>query len=93
MAGQHTQTTTARGYGYAHQQLRRKISRVVAEGRAYCSRCGRWISPGAPWDLDHTDDRRGYRGASHRICNQRAAHGKPPLVPQRRAKALDWFDA
>jgi hypothetical protein len=94
MAKGHVLTTSQRGYGTAHQLLRRKIARLVNEGRAYCSRCGRPIRPGSPWDLDHDDrDRSRYRGSSHRICNQRARSGKPPLAPQRRAAALAWFDA
>lgn len=93
MASRHVLTTKQRGYGYQHQLLRRKIGRLVNEGRAVCSRCGTWIRPGSPWDLDHFDtDRSRYRGPSHRICNQRARAGKPTLAPQRRAAALDGFD-
>ncbi len=33
---------------------------------------GGFIAPGADWDLDHTDDRRGYLGAAHQKCNRRA---------------------
>ena len=90
----HTLTTRQRGYGWEHQVLRRKVARIVNEGRAHCSRCGRPILPGSPWDLDHDDrDRSRYRGPSHRLCNQRARAGRPTLTPQRPAPAaLAWFD-
>ena len=65
-------TTSMRGYGSTHQQLRRAWARIVAAGQATCPRCGRRILPTEPCDLDHRDDRRGYLGASHRACNRRA---------------------
>ncbi len=65
-------STTARGYGWKHQQARKRWARLVELGDAFCSRCGRPIVPGMPWDLDHSDDRGEYRGASHRTCNRRA---------------------
>jgi hypothetical protein len=88
-------TTTQRGYGHQHQVLRKRVGRLVAEGRAYCTRCGRPIIPGTPWDLDHADhDRSRYRGPSHRRCNQAAARQRAakPLPPQPSAAALAWFD-
>jgi hypothetical protein len=36
-----------------------------------CARCGEFIQAGAAFDLDHTDDRSGYLGASHQACNRR----------------------
>lgn len=64
--------TTARGYGTAHQAERKRWSPVVAAGQAWCARCGRWIAPGQPWDLDHAADRTAYLGPSHRRCNRSA---------------------
>lgn len=68
--------TTARGYGWRHQQARAAVRPLVESGGAACSRCGRLIRPGEPWDLDHTDDRSGYRGPAHRFCNRSAGARK-----------------
>ena len=68
--------TRLRGYGYHHQQLRKRWAKVVEAGDAICARCGKWIEPGTPWDLDHADDdplRRKYLGPSHAKCNRGAA--------------------
>ena len=63
-------STTARGYGYGHQKMRRKYASLVASGRALCSRCGELIEPGTPWDLDHDNSRLFYLGPSHVRCNR-----------------------
>jgi hypothetical protein len=62
-------STTARGYGYHHQQERRRWARIVEAGVATCARCGWPIFPGEPWHLDHASGKRGYLGASHARCN------------------------
>lgn len=64
--------TAARGYGAAHQRLRRQLDPVVAAGGVACARCGLPIVPGTPWELDHTPDRTSYLGPSHKSCNRRA---------------------
>jgi hypothetical protein len=38
--------TTAGGWGWLHQQLKRQVARVVATGAAVCARCGLPIEPG-----------------------------------------------
>jgi hypothetical protein len=64
--------TVARGYGQEH---RRKVARErpLQVGKP-CARCGWPMLAGQPIQLDHTDDRTGYLGWSHRLCNVRASN-------------------
>ena len=50
-------STTARGYGAAHQRIRERYRPLVESGQALCARCQEPIAPGALWELDHADDR------------------------------------
>src|SRR5206468_3080089 len=72
-----------RGYGSAHQKLRRHWAVKVARGEVCCARCDWWIAPdGEPcprcgkvecgWDLGHVDgsNKREYSGPEHRCCNR-----------------------
>lgn len=63
-------TTKERGYGAEHQRERKKWRAIVDAGRAYCCLCGAWLEPGSAFDLDHTPDRTGYRGAACPSCNR-----------------------
>lgn len=89
-------STTARGYGYDHQKLRRALLPY-----AYGTPCPHYgidplctglMQPGQHLDLDHTDDRAGYRGMAHATCNRRAgarkgnAHREQPATDTSR----DW---
>jgi hypothetical protein len=81
--------TSARGYGAAHQLLRKRFERLVLSGEAVCARCGRGIWPGEPWDLGHDDfDRSVYVGPEHRRCN-RAAGGRVS-ARRRRVVSRRW---
>jgi hypothetical protein len=67
--------TAARGYGHLHQRERQKWVRKVQAGLVCCARCHKLIEPGRPWDLGHTDDRKGWTGPECRRCN-RVAGGR-----------------
>jgi hypothetical protein len=54
-----------------------------------CARCGLPIAAGAEFDLDHTDDRAGYLGVSHRTCNRRAGGKNGPAVTNARRRASE----
>jgi hypothetical protein len=88
--------TVARGYGAAHQALRKRVAADVEAGIAFCTapecvvRAGRWIPPGSPFDLGHLPDRSGYAGPQHPVCNRRdgGKRGNPPGIdPKTRRKS------
>ncbi|MBV8180534.1 MAG: hypothetical protein JOY55_01330 [Mycobacterium sp.] len=93
-------STSGRGYGWQHQQIRAAVAKRVATGRVRCCRCGKPIAPHQKWHLDHADHagaraRFEYKGASHAHCNVSAAHGGTPAPrpqPTTRPPALAWFD-
>ena len=47
-------STAERGYGAAHQAKRRALAPLVAGGSMKCVRCGEFIEPDEPWDLQKT---------------------------------------
>ena len=76
-------STSGRGYGHVHQELRKLWKGRVEAGGVLCARCGRLILPGEPWDLGHDDhDRSRYTGAEHRKCNR--------STNKKRVKSFDW---
>lgn len=61
--------SAARGYDYTHRQLR-----AVLIADAYgtpCVLCSEVMEEGETLHLDHTEDRSGYRGFAHELCNVR----------------------
>jgi hypothetical protein len=91
--------TTQKGYGWKHQQERARVKRLVDAGKAFCARCGGWIEPGAPFDLDHSLDRESYLGPSHVSCNRsepnkrrRAKHTATPEVRPRLRWSRVWYE-
>lgn len=72
-------STTQRGYGSPHRQAREA---ALEDLRRYdgqpCHHCTKpmWYAARARLDLDHTDDRAGYRGLAHASCNRRAGQAK-----------------
>ena len=82
-------STTDRGYGREHQNLRAQWTPKVDALEVDCWRCGQLIVPdyslrGDGWDLGHHDhDRAQYRGPEHIGCNRatktHAAQNPKPL--------------
>jgi hypothetical protein len=67
-------TTSQRGYGSRHRELREQWRPHVEEGKVICSRCKLPIRQGEPWDLGHDDhDRTKYKGPEHMDCNRGAS--------------------
>lgn len=62
-------STTERGYTAEHQRRRAEALADWQDGDP-CARCNSPMLHGTPVDLDHTDDRTGYLGLSHRACNR-----------------------
>jgi hypothetical protein len=78
--------TTKAGYGNQHQKLRKALL-----AKAYgtpCFRCGLPMLPGQQLHLDHTDDRTGYGGFSHKACNLKAAARKARAQQLKRLKLV-----
>jgi hypothetical protein len=87
-------------YSGTHRTTRANVARLVRGGGYRCARgedCrysefvnGVWlgglIHPGEAWDLDHTDDRRGYLGASHLSCNRAAGGRKRQSGPMKHSR-------
>lgn len=78
-------SSTARGYGVEHRQARAWYIAQHNPGDP-CARCGEgmWDDP-RQLDLDHTDDRTGYLGLSHRTCNRTHGQGQHPRGRNQRA--------
>ncbi len=80
-------TTAQRGYGAAHDRLRKRWKPIVDAGEATCARCHQPIFPGTPWDLGHDDEDRGkYNGPEHRRCNR----GEPSRRKNAVAPSREW---
>lgn len=61
----------SRGYGAHHVALRKHYEARFETGESFtCVKCGKQITPGMPWDLGHTPDRKSYTGPEHEACNR-----------------------
>lgn len=68
-----------------HKTLRRRLLAALAQRPGQpCARCGQPMYASQLLDLDHTDDRSGYLGLSHRSCNRRAGQRKTTAILNRR---------
>lgn len=65
-------TRQQRGYTSEHDRLRARWKSKVERCEVKCARCDQLILPLEQWALDHTDDRTGYLGPSHKRCNDSA---------------------
>jgi hypothetical protein len=86
-------TTTERGYGAKHQQLREAWEPKVRAGlvnchAALCVELARAIEPDAEWDLGHTPDRTAYTGPEHRRCNRAEGGRRGAAVTNGQRSAL-----
>lgn len=85
----------ARGYGPAHQALRKTYEPIVRAGAATCWRCGKRIDAHAEWDLGHDDhDRSVYRGPEHVVCNRSttgSARKRRDAMGVKQPEALKFF--
>ena len=83
-------STTARGYGHAHQQERQRWAPKVDAGLVDCARpeCRKPILPGQAWQLGHTDDRTAWSGPEHSYCNLAAGGRNGAAVTNGKRAAL-----
>ena len=81
-------STSARGYGAAHQRERKRWEPVVEAGEAECARCHEPIDPKGPWDLGHNDDRTEWTGPEHVKCNRAA--GQANAMAARKTQTWAW---
>ena len=64
-----------------HKTLRRwLLADLAARPGQPCPRCGLPMYVSQLLDLDHTDDRTGYLGLSHRACNRRDGQRKTTAI-------------
>jgi hypothetical protein len=73
-------STTTRGYGTGHQRERARWKPKVDAGLVDCFRCHQPIEPGRAWDLGHNDERTGWTGPEHLVCNRRSGGRNGALV-------------
>jgi hypothetical protein len=62
-------STSARGYGWAHQKLRARLIQRMRDGDP-CAECALPMWHGTPLDLCHDHDNGGYKGLGHASCNR-----------------------
>jgi hypothetical protein len=86
-------TTTERGYGSKHQQLRDQWTPKVTAGlvnchAVVCVESSRHIRPGSDWDLGHTPDRTRWTGPEHQRCNRTEGGRRGAAVTNGQRQAL-----
>ena len=87
-------SSSSRGYGHRHKELRALWDPIVRMGGVSCAKCGLLITwlrdvPGHGWDLGHVPgSRTEYRGPEHSECN-RDTRG---VLNIGRAKISQWWN-
>lgn len=86
-SGARVASTNERGYGSAHQRLRREL--LPSAYGTPCVLCGEVMTEDQTLHLDHTVDRSAYRGFAHAKCNLRegSARGNQRQSQLRRDRA------
>jgi hypothetical protein len=89
-----------RGYDSAHEAERAKWAVKVEAGGVECARAAvgecvedsPLIDPDQPWDLGHTEDRKGWTGPEHVKCNRSAGGRRGNRLARERAQMVvrDW---
>jgi hypothetical protein len=80
-------TTRGKSNTGPHRTLRKWLLADLARRPGQpCARCGQPMYVTQLLDLDHTDDRAGYLGLSHRACNRRDGQRKTTAI----LKARGW---
>jgi hypothetical protein len=89
-------TTAEKGWGAAHQKLRKQWAPRVEAGLVTCSGCGEPIKPGTRWELAHAHTPTAYingeyLGPQHPACNRPS--DRNPKRPTATPPALNWFNS
>jgi hypothetical protein len=72
-----------------HKTLRKRlIADLTRRPGQPCARCGLPMYVTQLLDLDHTDDRAGYLGLSHRACNRRDGQAKTTAILKAKGQPL-----
>ena len=81
---------SGRRLGWQHQKLRTQML-PYAYGQP-CHFCQQPMLPGQKLDLDHTDNRRGYRGMTHASCNRADGAHKTNTILRAKTdpRSRDW---
>lgn len=76
----------------AHQAERARWEHVVNRGDGQCVFCQLPIDPKGDWDLDHNEDRTGWRGPAHVKCNRSAGgrNGAAATQAKRQTTIREW---
>ena len=82
-------TTRGKTNDGPHKTLRKRLlADLTRRPGQPCARCGLPMYVAQLLDLDHTDDRTGYLGLSHRACNRRDGQRKTTAILRAKGRVL-----